>query len=112
MPDMNENPKPKRWPFIIQLPSLCLAPIALLGRSLPLPEEVEVLGIFGFALIIIFAFPAGLIALIYMKRHAGALGTLENPTKALAIINMLLGMLVAVPLYIMFLAVLIFGLHA
>ena len=106
MPDMNENPKPKRWPFIIQLPSLCLAPIALLGRSLPLPEEVEVLGIFGFALIIIFAFPAGLIALIYMKRHAGALGSLEKPTKVLATINMLLGVLTVAPLLILFLAML------
>ena len=106
MPDMNENPKPKRWPFIIQLPSLCLAPITWLGLHLPLPEEMKALGALGWALAYFFSFPAGLIALIYMKRHAGALGSLGKPTKVLAIINMLLGMLVVAPLLILFLAVL------
>ena len=101
MSDMNENPKPKRWPFIIQLPSLCVASIALLHRSLPL-----VLGALADVLVFFFAFPADLIALIYMKRHAGALGSLGKPTKVLAIINMLLGMLVVAPLLVLFLAVL------
>ena len=106
MPNMDEETKPKRWPFIIQLPSLCLAPITWLGLHLPLPEEMKALGALGYALVFFFAFPAGLIALIYMKKHAGALGSLGKPTKVLAIINMLLGMLVVAPLLVLFLAVL------
>ena len=109
---MNENSNPKRWPFIIQLPSLCLAPITWLGLHLPLPEEMKALGALGYFLIFFFAFPAGLIALIYMKKHAGALGSLEKPTKVLAIINILMGVLVVVPLLILFLAVLISGVTA
>ena len=106
MPNMDEETKTRRWPFIIQLPSLCLAPITWLGLHHPLPEEMKALGTLGYALVFFFAFPAGLIALIYMKRHAGALGSLGKPTKVLAIINMLLGMLVVAPLLILFLAVL------
>ncbi|MBR6976108.1 MAG: hypothetical protein IKH84_04330 [Ottowia sp.] len=112
MPDTNEETKPKRWPFIIQLPSLCVAPIALLRLSLPLTGEVKVLGALAYVLVFFFAFPAGLIALIYMKRHAGALGSLEKPTKVLAIINILMVVLVVVPLLILFLAVLISGVTA
>ena len=45
-------------------------------------------------------------ALRYIRKHAGALGSLGKPTKVLAIINMLLGMLVVAPLLVLFLAVL------
>ena len=112
MSDMNENPKPKRWPFIIQLPPLCLAPIALLGRSLPLTGEVKVLGALAYVLVFFFALPAGVMALRYIRKHAGALGSLEKPTKTLAIINIIMGVLVVVPLLILFLAVLISGVTA
>ena len=107
MSDMNENPKPKRWPFIIQLPSLCVAPIALLHRSLPL-----VLGALAHVLVFFFALPAGVMALRYIRKHAGALGSLEKPTKTLAIINIIMGVLVVAPLLFLFLAVLIFGVTA
>ena len=106
MPDMDEETKPKRWPFIIQLPSLCLAPITVFGLSHPMAEQMKALGALGYALVFFFAFPAGLIALIYMKRHAGALGSFKKPTKVLAIINMPLGMLMVAPLLVLFLAVL------
>ena len=112
MSDMNENPKPKRWPFIIQLPPLCLAPIALLGRSLPLTGEVKVLVALCYVLAFFFALPAGVMALRYIRKHAGALGSLEIPTKTLAIINIIMGVLVVAPLLFLFLAVLIFGVHA
>ena len=96
MMNTDENPKPKRWPFIIQLPTICLALITVLGLCLPMTEEMKALGKLGFFLISLFAFPAGLTALIYVKNHAGALGNLEKPTKALAIINMILGGLLIV----------------
>ena len=107
MPNMDEETKPKRWPFIIQLPSLCVAPIALLSRSLPL-----VLGALAHVLVFFFALPAGVMALRYIRKHAGALGSLEKPTKVLAIINIIMGVLVVVPLLILFLAVLISGVTA
>ena len=97
MPNMDEETKTRRWPFIIQLPSLCLAPITVFGLSHPMAEQMKALGALGYFLIFFFAFPAGLIALIYMKRHAGALGSLEKPTKVLATINMLLGVLTVAP---------------
>ena len=108
---MNEETETKRWPFIIQLPSLCVAPIALLGRSLP-SAEMKALGALCYVLVFFFAFPAGVMALRYIRKHAGALGSLEIPTKTLAIINILLGVLVVGPLLILFLAVLISGVTA
>ena len=111
MPNMDEETKPKRWPFIIQLPSLCVAPIALLGRSLP-SAEMKALGALCYVLVFFFAFPAGVMALRYIRKHAGALGSLEIPTKTLAIINIIMGVLVVAPLLFLFLAVVIFGVHA
>ena len=52
---------------------------------------MKALGALGYALVFFFAFPAGLIAQIYMKKHAGALGSLGKPTKVLAIINIMMG---------------------
>ena len=87
------------------MPTICLALITVLGLCLPMTEEMKALGKLGFFLISLFAFPAGLTALIYVKNHAGALGNLEKPTKALAIINMILG-----GLLIVFFALVFFGL--
>ena len=56
MPDMNEETKTRRWPFIIQLPSLCLAPITWLDLHLPLPEEMKALGTLGYALVFFLRF--------------------------------------------------------
>ena len=109
---MNEETETKRWPFIIQLPSLCVAPIALLRLSLPMTGEVKVLGTLAYDLVFFFALPAGVMALRYIRKHAGALGSLEIPTKTLAIINIIMGVLVVAPLLIVFLAVLISGVTA
>ena len=109
MPNMDEETKTRRWPFIIQLPSLCVAPIALLRLSLPMTGEVKVLGTLCYVLVFFFALPAGVMALRYIRKHAGALGSLEIPTKTLAIINIIMGVLVVAPLLFLFLAVVIFG---
>ena len=89
------------WPFIIQLPTVCLGPIAFgytIIQSLPTagPQDpsswASWVGTVYF-LILFYAFPAGLIAFIHIRRHAGALGNLEKTTKVLAIINMIMGAL-------------------
>ncbi|MBQ6656208.1 MAG: hypothetical protein IJM64_02845 [Ottowia sp.] len=84
MPNMDEETKTRRWPFIIQLPSLCLAPITVFGLSHPMAEQMKALGALGYFLIFFFAFPAGLIALIYMKRHAAALAEAEGDFASIA----------------------------
>ena len=98
MRNMDEKTKQEIWPFIIQLPSVCLGPIAFghtIIRSLSTagPKEPSSWAGLVFGLIVLYAFPAGLIAFIHIRRHAGALGNLEKTTKVLAIINMMMGAL-------------------
>ena len=86
------------WPFIIQLPTVCLGPIAFgytIIQSLATagPKDPSSWAGFVYFLILLYAFPAGLTAFIYIRRHAGALGNLEKTTKVLAIINMIMGAL-------------------
>lgn len=96
MPDMNEETKREIWPFITQLPSVCLGAIVfghVIIRSLSTvgPKEPASWAGHVFLLTVMWAFPAGLIALAHIKKHAGELGRLEKPTKVLAIINIIMG---------------------
>ena len=98
MQNMDEKTKQEIWPFIIQLPTICLGPIAFgdtIIRTLSnaAPKEPSSWSGLVYILILLYAFPAGLTAFIYARRHAGALGNLEKTTKVLAIINMMMGAL-------------------
>lgn len=96
MRNMDEKTKQEIWPFIIQLPTVCLGPIAFgytIIQSLATagPKDPPSWAGHVYLLIIFLAFPAGLAGMKYIKRHAGALGSLEKPTKVLAIINLIMG---------------------
>ena len=103
MRNMDEKTKQEIWPFIIQLPTVCLGPIAFgytIIRSLSDAGPKDPASWAGaswvglvYIMILFYAFPAGLTAFIYARRHAGALGNLEKTTKVLAIVNMMMGAL-------------------
>ena len=104
--------RPRRWPFLLQLPLALVIPFVIWWRRTPtnilnsgtLWELLEFVGICGSALLFFAGIPTGILGLW----KAGKTEKLKNATIALSILNLAAGILEVGMLLMVFCAV-VFG---